>query len=126
MLLQHEADVNARADCFHAALQGAILEKSFPCVDILIKAGANINAPASTGEHGRTSLQAAAEVGNVDLVQHLLLAGAQVNTPAAQDNGVTALQAAAIKGYLRIAQILLERGADVDAPPKPQGWDDSN
>ena len=91
------------------------MDEEFDCAYRLIEAGACINDSASKGERGLTALQAAVSVGDVDMVEHLLLKGADVNAPAAVVNGVTALQAAAIKGYLRIAQILLEHGADIDA-----------
>ncbi|KAI4210471.1 MAG: hypothetical protein LQ351_006697 [Letrouitia transgressa] len=115
VLLSYEVDVNKRYYNTDTPLQSAIKGEEFECAYLLIEAGARINDPASEGEEGRTALQAAASVGSVDLVEQLLLRGADVNTPAADVNGVTALQAAAIKGYLRIAQILLEHGADIDA-----------
>ena len=96
-------------------MQQAITGEEFDCAYRLIEAGAYINDPPSKGERGRTALQAAVSVGNVDMVEHLLLKGADVNAPAAVADGVTALQAAAIKGYLGIAQILLEHSADINA-----------
>jgi ankyrin repeat protein len=115
ILLKYGADVNKRHYDNHTPLQKAIMEEEFDCAYRLIEVGACINDSASKGEGGLTALQAAASVGDVDMVEHLLLRGADVNAPAAVVNGVTALQAAAIKGYLRIAQILLEHGADIDA-----------
>ncbi|OCK89478.1 ankyrin, partial [Cenococcum geophilum 1.58] len=64
---------------------------------------------------GRTALQAAAGKGNIELVQILVDAGADVNIPPANERGYTALQAAAIGGYVRIAQLLLNTKADVNA-----------
>jgi ankyrin repeat protein len=64
---------------------------------------------------GRTALQAAAEKGNIEMVQLLLDACADVNAPPAYRAWVTALQVSAIKGYLGIAIILLDNGADVNA-----------
>jgi ankyrin repeat protein len=115
ILLKYGADVNKRHYDNDTPLQKAIMEEEFDCAYRLIEAGACINDSASKGERGLTALQAAVSVGNVDMVEHLLLRGADVNAPAAVANGVTALQAATIKGYLRIAQILLEHGADIDA-----------
>ncbi|KAH8901754.1 ankyrin [Thozetella sp. PMI_491] len=66
---------------------------------------------------GRTALQAAAGMGNIDLIEILLEVGADANAPPAPRRGVTALQAAAIKGYIRVAQLLLDAGADVNAAP---------
>ncbi|KAL8721277.1 MAG: hypothetical protein Q9181_007747, partial [Wetmoreana brouardii] len=115
ILLKYGADVNRRYYDTDTPLQKAIKEEEFGCAYRLIEAGACINDSASKGEEGRTALQAASSVGDVETVEQLLLRGADVNAPAAVLNGATALQAAAIKGYLRIAQILLEQGADIDA-----------
>jgi ankyrin repeat protein len=120
ILLQYGADVNNRCRSESTPLQRTILEERFHYTDLLIKAGAYINAPASNGERGRTALQAAVEVGNVDMVRRLILDNADVNAPAAPDQGVTALQAAAIQGYLNIAKILLEHGAVIDAAASPK------
>ncbi|OCK74011.1 ankyrin, partial [Lepidopterella palustris CBS 459.81] len=62
----------------------------------------------------RTALQVAADVGNIELVQILLAAGADVNAPAANYAGATSLQAAAIRGYVGIATILLDAGANTN------------
>ena len=86
---------------------------------MLIELGADINADPSAREPGRTALQTAAELGDVEMVQVFLSKGAHVNAPPALVFGVTALQAAAIKGHLRIVQILLENGADIDSEPSP-------
>lgn len=93
----------------------ASADEEFHCAYRLIEEGACINDLPSAGEGGRTALQAAASVGDVDLLKHLLSRGANVNAPAITFSGVTALQAAAIKGCLPIAQILLEHGADIGA-----------
>jgi ankyrin repeat protein len=73
-------------------LQKAIREEEFDCAYRLIEEGACINDTASKGEGGRTALQAAVSVGDVDMIEHLLFRGADVNAPAAVANGVTALQ----------------------------------
>ncbi|KAJ9608315.1 hypothetical protein H2200_007303 [Cladophialophora chaetospira] len=119
-LLLHGADAGKReSDDFDTPLQRAIMRKYFQIAHCLIDKGADINASPSKAKEGRTALQAAASVGNVDLVEHLLRKKADVNAPAAVNHGVTALQAAAIQGYLRIAQILLQHGADIDAGASP-------
>ncbi|EXJ54681.1 hypothetical protein A1O7_10022 [Cladophialophora yegresii CBS 114405] len=144
LLLSHGADVNHRLEGKSTPLQAAILcaasisltlnakegvaeqamkqaatQSLLHCARRLIELGAEINARPSHRGLGRTALQAAVEVGEVEFVQFLLTKGAEVNAPAAPRVGVTALQAAAIRGFLRIAQILLEHGADVDADPSP-------
>ena len=92
-----------------------MLREHFDVTCRLVEAGASINDSSFKGEEGRTALQAAVSVGDVDMVEYILSRGADVNTTAALANGVTALQAAVIKGHLRIAQNLFEHGADIDA-----------
>ncbi|KAH6614053.1 ankyrin repeat-containing domain protein [Boeremia exigua] len=81
-------------------------------VSRLIRRGAPVNVPAS-GNFGRTSLQAAVERGDVELVKELLQCGAEVNAAPSERAGATALQLAAIHGYAAIVSILLDAGADV-------------
>ena len=112
-------------------------------IDLLIKAGADINKAGS--DEGPTALWAAAFGGHVDVVQYLLEHGAEVNqesktrgTPLyvaasgscmdvvrellqhdAEVNlkggwHVRALNVAAYYGYKDILQVILDHGADVD------------
>ncbi|KAI9861270.1 MAG: hypothetical protein M1813_005443 [Trichoglossum hirsutum] len=62
-------------------------------VSRLLRAGADVNAPASKYAN-RTALQAAAENGHKAVVSRLLEAGADVGARAAERSGLTALQAA--------------------------------
>ena len=61
-------------------------------------------------------LQAGIREGYCDLIQGMLDAGADVNTPDTSYWGRTALQKAAEKGYTDIVTLLLSYGADVNAP----------
>ncbi|KAK1672064.1 ankyrin repeat-containing domain protein [Colletotrichum godetiae] len=70
---------------------------------------------------GRSLLQQAVENGDLDMIDLLLKAGAEVNAPAASDCGATALQLAAIMGRVGIAKMLIEKGADVNAPRAERG-----
>lgn len=119
LLLMYNADVNQRDDDSDTPLQTAISRELFDSAYRLLEKGAKVNAAPSNGLRGRTALQAAATVGEVTMIEHLLSKGAEVNAAAAMDNGVTALQAAAIKGHLHVAQILLEHGADIGAAASP-------
>ncbi|KIW62343.1 hypothetical protein PV04_10524 [Phialophora macrospora] len=130
LLLSYGAKVNQRSNDLDTPLQAVLRhanyvslplgrEVAFRCARRLIELGAEINAAPSAGPSGRTALQAAVEVGDVEFVQFLLAKGAEVNAPAAPIYGVTALQVAAIAGRLRIAQILLEHEAEIDADPSP-------
>ena len=59
---------------------------------------ADVNARAAE-RSGRTALQAAAEMGHLEVVERLLTAKADVN---AGENGRTALMAATEKGHLEV------------------------
>jgi ankyrin repeat protein len=85
-------------------------------VQLVLDAGADINQPGC-GKGARTPIQAAAEVGNLDLIKQLLLKGAKINAPAAALNGRTALQAGCSRGRanLELIEVLLGNGADVNA-----------
>ncbi|KAI1839774.1 hypothetical protein JX266_014014 [Neoarthrinium moseri] len=99
-----------------SSLQLAAGYSNIGCVRILLKAGANINAPA-TGVFGRTALQAAVEEGNFEMVMLLLKHDADINALGAALYGHTALQLAVLKGDLKMAMLLLDHGADVNGPP---------
>eukprot|EP00968_Pinguiococcus_pyrenoidosus_P012483 scaffold1096_cov171-Pinguiococcus_pyrenoidosus.AAC.4 len=62
---------------------------------------------------GTTPLLAAVEKGHLEVVQVLLVCGA--NKEAANNKGWTPLNAAAQKGQLEVVQALLDRGANMDA-----------
>jgi ankyrin repeat protein len=85
-------------------------------IQLVLDAGADINQPGC-GKGARTPIQAAAEVGNLDLVKELLLKGAKINAPAAVINGRTALQAGCSRqsANLEPIEFLLGNGADVNA-----------
>ncbi|PLN83089.1 ankyrin [Aspergillus taichungensis] len=84
-------------------------------VEILLQAGADVNAPASR-HLGKSALQCAAHGGNMELVDTLLMAGATVDQGPAEAGGATALQFASILGHINIARKLLREGAEIDAP----------
>jgi ankyrin repeat protein len=86
--LDSGADTNAPlTDRYYArerertTLQDAAQRNNTELIKILLRAHADINAPA-TGEYGRTALQAAAQNGNTEIVRILLDAGADANVPA--------------------------------------------
>ena len=62
-----------------------------------------------------TAIQLATESGNIEHVEILLEAGADVNAPACGENGQTALQVAITRRHSEIASLLLARGAKVNA-----------
>ncbi|KAF5012383.1 hypothetical protein FDECE_1610 [Fusarium decemcellulare] len=109
-LLQAGADINFQHPELPSPLQSAcgleISEEKSRTVELLLKWGAEIDAPPSA-ERGRTALQAAAEVGDYDLVKDLLLRGARLDVPAAQKGGVTVLEAAIKSGRIDLVNFLL-------------------
>lgn len=88
---------------------------SLETVNVLLGAGANVNASAAPNE-GVTALQAAAINGQMEIFLILLKAGANVNAPGAMEDGRTALEGAAEHGRLDMLQLLLNAGATHDEP----------
>eukprot|EP00808_Paulinella_micropora_P017699 g6427.t1 len=89
-------------------LCGAARGNRADCLELLLKAGVDINKAQNDG---RTPVYIAARNGQVDVLRILLAAGADANT-AAQD-GKTPGCAAAEKGELEALKGLLEVGADL-------------
>lgn len=89
----------------HEALRIAITKGNVSMVSLLIKHGADINAPA--GELGRNSLHDAAAGNDVKMVELLLDNGADVG--AVDYSAMTALQIAASLGNVDAAGILLQQ-----------------
>ena len=79
----------------------------------LVESGALTHWTAAQKGH---LLQTGISEGYCDLIQEILNAGADVNTPAAYERGRTALQKAAQRGLTDIVTLLLSYGADVNAP----------
>ncbi|KAJ4041185.1 hypothetical protein NW753_010593 [Fusarium oxysporum] len=118
--LEHGPDLEdtySRTPLWYAAQNG---HKAV--VELLLVAGADVNAAAAAaGYDGRTALQAAAGGGHLEVVEKLLAEGADVNA-AGIDFGRTALQAAARGGHLEVIEKLLVAGADVNAAGIDFGW----
>lgn len=79
----------------------------------LIAAGADVNAPESSG-NGTTALHWAVYQQDADLVRRLLGAGARADVR--NQFGATPLMEAASVGHTGIIRQLLEAGADVESP----------
>ena len=101
-------------------LQEAAAGGQMHLVDTLLRAGAEVNAPAE-GQGGRTALQAAAGGGYLHIAERLLNEGAEVNAPAAEIQGRTAIQAAAEIGNLPVVEYLLKEGAEFNSPASHNG-----
>jgi ankyrin repeat protein len=89
------------------ALQSASTEGNVKAVQILIDAGANLNAREGI------SLHKASEKGHARIVQMLI--DADVNSTAHKISLRRALQAASVYGHEEVVQILIDTGADVNA-----------
>lgn len=110
MLLDKGADVNATGKNGITALRMALLkDKSFAVIKMLLDKGANANDT----QDGVTALMVATSNLHADIVEMLIVKGADVNAKA--DKGTTALMYASLKGSLEIVKMLLDKGADVNA-----------
>lgn len=92
-------------------LGGAARVGNMAAVDVLLKAGADVDA---LDRHKWTALGAAAHAGHDTVVDHLLYKGAAVDRPNGE-TGWTALMAAAQEGREHVVTMLLQYGADVNA-----------
>jgi ankyrin repeat protein len=110
-LIHAGADVNKPNGYGMRPLLLAIDNSDVPMVRLLLQSKADPAAADSTGE---TALIRAARIGNLDVVDALLDAGAAVD---AADPGFqqTPLMAAARGGYAPVVKRLIERGAQVNA-----------
>ena len=121
VLLEYEADVNARRDTGETPLH--FLSNDWPGTRqisqlhkvsrLLLEHGADVNARS---HNLSTPLHTAAENGRVEVVRVLLEHGADVN--ARNEAHSTPLHAAAQRGRVEVVRVLLELGADVIAPGK--------
>ena len=95
------------------ALCVAAMCDQYGCVDVLLKAGADVNTVVYGGN---TTLILAAECGKNTCVNLLIQAGADVN--AVNNRGCTALLQASISGHISCTKTLLQAGADVNVIDK--------
>jgi ankyrin repeat protein len=109
-LLQHGATIDASDGFGRTALIDAASRGFTEAVEILLNAGATINAK-TIGEQ-KTALMLAAFEGHTDITQNLLNRHADVN--ARDSDGKTALIMAAARGRTEVVRILLTHGADVN------------
>jgi hypothetical protein len=69
LLIDHNADVNAKCIVGHAALDEAVRKRSLGCVNLLVQNGADVNGQDS---NGFTSILWSARNGEVTVAQYLL------------------------------------------------------
>ncbi|KAI1104890.1 hypothetical protein F4804DRAFT_169711 [Jackrogersella minutella] len=119
LLEKFGADPNATGKEYGNALTAAAYDGTKNIIQMLLKAGANVNAPEGY------AIQTAAAEGHYDVVVELLNNGADVNAFTKNDNfdAGTAIQGACEAGRADIVSLLLEHNADpnlgggTDAPP---------
>ena len=116
--IEHGAEVNIRSDEESwTPLMVAVRndEANLEIVELLIKAGAEINARDGSGD---TALKKAlyAMHPNPQIIEMLIDAGADVNI--VDEDGMTILIEAARRSTPEIVRLLLEAGADVNVPRK--------
>jgi len=115
-LLSEGTDANTRAVDGATALHWAVHRDDLDAVDLLLQAGANVEA---TNRYGVAPLALASLNGAAAMIEILLDAGANPNTT--QPGGETALMTAARTGVVAAVRVLLGRGADPNASEAAKG-----
>lgn len=108
-----DEDVSGQASSRKSTAYWA-LDGSPKTIPLLHEAGIDVYGSTSEGLP-KTTLQEAADRGDVEMVECLLQLQADVNALPYKYRGVTALQASAIKGDIEMACVLLGAGAHVNA-----------
>jgi ankyrin repeat protein len=110
LLLQQRADVNVTQRDGTTALHWAVRFDDVEIADMLIGAGARVSAAT---REGVTPMQLAALNGNGVMIERLIKAGANPNTPLTPA-GDTALMMASRTGKPDAIKVLLDNGANVN------------
>ena len=110
-LLEQGSDVNARFGDGMTGLHWASRKGDAAIAEVLIGAGADLEATTRIGAH--TPLHVASAAGRASVVKGLLLAGANAN--AMTTTGATPLHFAAASGNALAVAALVEHGANVNA-----------
>jgi cytohesin len=138
LLLEKGADTNLKDTASgYTSLHWAIVMWGKELAELVVAAGADVNARSNTGETPLdvvaaeggpaaigellvakgaevSSLHAAAYVGDLAKAKAFIDEGVEVNRPSGMVGG-TALHAAAAKGHTEVAEFLIDKGADVNA-----------
>ena len=116
-LLKDGADVNEAMGDGMTALHWAAKKGNVELAQMLLYAGANVNAMTRLGNY--TPIIMAAETGNAKLIDLLLKSGA--NAKDVTTNGTTPLMLAAVAGRADAVKLLLDAGADPNATEEARG-----
>ncbi|KAL9581528.1 MAG: hypothetical protein Q9212_003845 [Teloschistes hypoglaucus] len=111
-LLDDGANVDEQGDDSRTALDEAAAGGYSVLVELLLRAGANVECFAGSKSQRRSALLFAASHGQDGVVRRLLDAGASIN---GDDGGESPLVAACREGHLSTAQILLAQGANANS-----------
>lgn len=110
-LIQQGADVNEAYGDGMTALHWAAQRGDFEIAQLLIAAGANLQAGTRIGHY--TALHLASRTGSAPVVEALLKAGSEVNATTT-NSGATPLHLAAESGNAEVIGLLTEHGADLN------------
>ncbi|XP_031268815.1 serine/threonine-protein phosphatase 6 regulatory ankyrin repeat subunit C isoform X2 [Pistacia vera] len=112
VLLEHHANPNAETEDNITPLLSAVAAGSLACLELLIKAGANVNIIAG----GATPLHIAADIGSTEIIECLLKAGADPNVT--DEDGQKPIQVAAARGNRGAVEILFPLTSAVNSIPE--------
>ena len=117
-LVKQGADVNAAQGDGMSALHWAAEEGGVELAEVLIQAGARVDALTRLGSY--TPLHLASQRGHAAVVKVLLAAGADANAPT-RTGAVRPLHFAAESGSVEALHALVDRDADVNAAEQQWG-----
>ncbi|KAL2847496.1 ankyrin repeat-containing domain protein [Aspergillus pseudoustus] len=100
-------------------LQIATRHGDLEIVKFLISQGADVNAVPRSG--ARAAIQAAAQSGDMSVLEALQSAGAVLHAPVENFRGMTATEAAAFAGHEKIITPVYTLGANINDPLAPVG-----
>lgn len=122
---EKKANLDPKSWNARAALIGAVNERRYDSVNLLLKLGVDVNSTMKDSSKteqwmaSRTPLMWASNHGDIQMVSLLLDRGADVSV--SDSIGYTALMLAAANGNLKLIKLLVQAGADISAKEKNMG-----